>query len=140
MLDMMRMLTLLNSGTEEEEEARTASSKDLEDNDVVVVEERMDVLIIGILMVACLGLILIVVAVYFFRKMVAIENSKFSSNSQISLLPPGDLLPAEGKGGNGCWKNVQRKNQPGCRRGEGVMLLWFRFVDEDGDDFFYWSP
>ena len=78
MLDMMRMLTLLNSGTEEE--ARTASSKDLEDNDVVVVEERMDVLIIGILMVACLGLILIVVAVYFFRKMVAIENSKFSSN------------------------------------------------------------
>ena len=79
MLDMMRMLTLLNSGTEEEEEARTASSKDLEDNDVVVVEERMDVLIIGILMVACLGLILIVVAVYFFRKMVAIENSKFSS-------------------------------------------------------------
>ena len=85
MLDMMRMLTLLNSGTEEEEEARTASSKDLEDNDVVVVEERMDVLIIGILMVACLGLILIVVAVYFFRKMVAIENSKFSSNSQISF-------------------------------------------------------
>ena len=81
MLDMMRMLTLLNSGTEEEEEART----DLEDNDVVVVEERMDVLIIGILMVACLGLILIVVAVYFFRKMVAIENSKFSSNSQISF-------------------------------------------------------
>ena len=85
MLDMMRMLTLLNSGTEEEEEARTASSKDLEDNDGVVVEERMDVLIIGILMVACLGLILIVVAVYFFRKMVAIENSKFSSNSQISF-------------------------------------------------------
>ena len=84
MLDMMRMLTLLNSGTEEEEEARTASSKDLEDNDVVVVEERMDVLIIGILMVACLGLILIVVAAYFFRKMVAIENSKFSPNSQIS--------------------------------------------------------
>ena len=85
MLDMMRMLTLLNSGTEEEEEARTASSKDLEDNDGVVVEERMDVLIIGILMVACLGLILIVVAVYFFRKMVAIKNSKFSSNSQISF-------------------------------------------------------
>ena len=84
MLDMMRMLTLLNSGTEEEE-ARTASSKDLEDNDGVVVEERMDVLIIGILMVACLGLILIVVAAYFFRKMVAIENSKFSSNSQISF-------------------------------------------------------
>ena len=85
MLDMMRMLTLLNSGTEEEEEARAASSKHFEDNDVVVVEERMDVLIIGILMVACLGLILIVVAVYFFRKMVAIENSKFSSNSQISF-------------------------------------------------------
>ena len=59
--------------------------KEREDNDGVVVEERMDVLIIGILMVACLGLILIVVAVYFFRKMVAIENSKFSSNSQISF-------------------------------------------------------
>ena len=78
MLDMMNMLTLLNSGKEEEEEEEkhldSGSKVNIfEDNDVKV-EERDGVLVIGILVIAMLGLILTLVAVYFFRKMVASNN------------------------------------------------------------------
>ena len=84
MLDMMSMLTLLNSGKEEEEEPETslkhldAGSKVDTIGDIRVgtfeVKERDGVLIIGILSVAFLGLILVVVAGYFFRKMVRLHN------------------------------------------------------------------
>ena len=83
MLDMMSMLTLLNSGKEEEEEVTSlkhldAGSKVDTIGDIRVgtfeVKERDGVLIIGILSVAFLGLILVVVAGYFFRKMVRLHN------------------------------------------------------------------
>ena len=101
MLDMMNMLTLLNSGKEEEEEEEKhleSGSKVsiFEDNDVKV-EERDGVLVIGILVIAMLGLILTLVAVYFFRKMVASDNftnvPNFIANLKFYLfLPPGDLV------------------------------------------------
>ena len=83
MLDMISMLTLLNSGKEEEEEGEattstlknfyTGSSFEEEGNDFEV-KERDGVLFIGIFMIALLGMLLILVAVYFFRKMVAFDN------------------------------------------------------------------
>ena len=83
MLDMMSMLTLLNSGKKEEEEEVT-TLKHL-DADIKVgtfegkvgtfeVKERDGVLIVGILAVAFLGLILVVVAGYFFRKLVLLDH------------------------------------------------------------------
>ena len=85
MLDMMSMLTLLNSGKKEEEEEEEVTTLKHLDADIKVgtfegkvgtfeVEERDGVLIIGILAVALLGLILVVVAGYFFRKMVRLHN------------------------------------------------------------------
>ena len=81
MLDMMSMLTLLNSGKKEEE---VTTLKHL-DADIKVgtfegkvgtfeVKERDGVLIVGIVAVAFLALILVVVAGYFFRKMVLLHN------------------------------------------------------------------
>ena len=83
MLDMMSMLTLLNSGKKEEEEEVT-TLKHL-DADIKVgtfegkvgtfeVKERDGVLIVGIVAVAFLALILVVVAGYFFRKMVHLDH------------------------------------------------------------------
>ena len=82
MLDMMSMLTLLNSGKKEEEELTTLKSFEADSKvgtfegkvGTFEVEERDGVLIIGILAVAFLGLILVVVAGYFFRKMVLLHN------------------------------------------------------------------
>ena len=78
MLDMMNMLTLLNSGKEEEEEEEkyldSGSKVSIVEDNNVKVEERDGVLVIGILVIAMLGLILTLVAVYFFRKMVASNN------------------------------------------------------------------
>lgn len=86
MLDMISLLTLLNSAKEKDEEegkevATTNILTHLETGSKVstfeegnVVEERDGVLLIGIFMIALLGLVLIVVAVYFFRKMVALDN------------------------------------------------------------------
>ena len=98
MLDMMNMLTLLNSGKEgeEEEEKHLDSGSKVsifEDNDVKV-EERDGVLVIGILVIAMLGLILTLVAVYFFRKMVASTNvpNFIAILKFYSFLPPGDLV------------------------------------------------
>merc|ERR1711970_1306563 len=79
MLDMMSMLTLLNPGKKEEEEEVTtlkhlgAGSKVGTFEGKVgtfEVKERDGVLIVGIEAVAFLALILVVVAGYFFRKMV----------------------------------------------------------------------
>ena len=86
MLDMISLLTLLNSAKEKDEEegkevATTNILTHLETGSKVstfeegnVVEERDGVLLIGIFMIALLGLVLIVVAVYFFRKVVAFDN------------------------------------------------------------------
>ena len=83
MLDMMSMLTLLNSGKKEEEEELTTLKSFEADSKVGTfegkvgtfeVKERDGVLIIGILSVAFLGLILVVVVGYFFRKMVRLHN------------------------------------------------------------------
>ena len=79
MLDMMNMLTLLNSGKEEEEEEEekysdSGSKVNIFEDNTVKVEERDGVLVIGILVIAMLGLVLTLVAVYFFRKMVASNN------------------------------------------------------------------
>ena len=82
MLDMISLLTLLNSGKEGEEEVATTNTlKHLDQGSKVstfeegnIVEERDGVLLIGIFMIALLGLVLIVVAVYFFRKMVAFND------------------------------------------------------------------
>ena len=81
MLDMMSMLTLLNSGKKEEE---LTNLKSFEADSKVgtfegkvgtfEVKERDGVLIVGILAVAFLGLILVVVGGYFFRKMVLLHN------------------------------------------------------------------
>ena len=83
MLDMMSMLTLLNPGKKEEEEEVT-TLKHLDAGSKVgtfegkvgtfEVKERDGVLIVGIVAVAFLGLILVVVAGYFFRKMVLLHN------------------------------------------------------------------
>merc|ERR1719222_1825128 len=99
MLDMMSMLTLLNSGKEEEEVTSLkhldAGSKVDTIGDIRVgtfeVKERDVVLIIGILSVAFLGLILVVVAGYFFRKMVNCYIQKrreqtFDKNNQPTVL------------------------------------------------------
>ena len=76
MLDMMSMLTLLNSD-KKEEEGELTTLKHLDAGSKVgtfEVEERDGVLIIGIVLDTFLGLILIVVASYFFRKMVLLDH------------------------------------------------------------------